>query len=103
MEGPRYAQSDPKGSRPFVTKRGIDLWLRWLGILLPLAALWGFLSGNAVPVLATAIVSLALWVGFTVALAVRRDWRGALAISVIYVILSGSWLVIILVFHGLGD
>ena len=102
MEGPRYAQTDPRGTRPFITKRGFDLWLRWLGILLPLAALWGLLSGR-MPVLAAAIVSLALWLSFTVALAVRRDWRGALAISVIYVVFNGPWLVIILAFHGLGD
>ncbi|HEY5528589.1 MAG TPA: hypothetical protein VIL51_03950 [Thermoleophilia bacterium] len=78
------------------SRRGIDLWLRWLGILLPLAAIYAFVGVGRGPGWATAAASLFVWAAFMVALLVRRDWRGALAVSVINLIVDAPWLVIML-------
>lgn len=84
------------------SRRGIDLWLRWLGILLPLAAIYAFVGAGRGPSWATAAASLFVWAAFMVALLARRDWRGALAISVINLILVAPWLGIMLL-GGFSD
>jgi succinate-acetate transporter protein len=78
--------------------RGINLSLRYLGIVLPLVVVC-FYSWSWVPHFGRdgyVALSLFLWLVFTVLLAIRRDWSGALAMSVIYALINVPFLLLLL-------
>jgi hypothetical protein len=52
-----------------------------------LSFVWGSLDGFR----AAVALAAALWIGFAVALAVRRDWAGVAAITVFYVLVDAWW------------
>jgi len=82
---------------PLTRRQRVNMALRWLGFLLPLLSaywlgLWlGFgragFGGFKTAVGATAV----LWLAFTIALAWRRDWRGAAAITACYLLVDAWW------------
>ena len=76
--------------------RRVSRTLRWLGIILPLVMTWlalvfVFGRGSLIGFQTALALSAALWVGLAIALGWRRDWKGALAISVFYVIADAYW------------
>lgn len=79
-------------------RRRRNMTMRYLGILLPLAITYGIglqVTGSHQVALLRLVVGVGavLWVGFACLLGLRRDWSGALAISVVYLILNGwMWL-----------
>ena len=90
--GPSRGQNEPAAPG-----RGVNLALRYLGIILPLVTtywlgLWLGLSWGS-PAGMRAIIALgaALWIGFAVALGLRRDWAGVGAVSVFYALVD-AWL-----------
>jgi hypothetical protein len=81
-----------------MNRRGINLSLRYLAIVLPLVVV-GFYSWSFVPHFGRdgyVAISLFLWLVFTVVLAVRRDWSGALATSVVYALINVPFLLLLL-------
>ena len=92
VDAPAQVQNEP-----LTPKQTLNATLRWLGILLPLVMVYGLglwlgfgrgsYSGFRTPVM----LGAALWVGFAVTLAWRRDWRGAAAISACYVLVDAWW------------
>jgi len=87
----------PVQKEPPAPGRGTNLALRYLGIILPLALtyfvgfwlsfVWGSLDGFR----AAVALAAALWIGFAVALALRRDWAGVAAITVFYLLVDAWW------------
>lgn len=74
--------------------------LRWLGIIMPLVVSypivyplvsWAGVDFGQASARVLIPVAAALWLGFTVALGWRRDWRGAGAITVFYLIVDAWW------------
>ena len=88
-------------NEPLTPRQRVNKTLRWLGIILPLVITypilypfvswlapeqWGLAGFRAMIAFAAA-----LWVGFAIALAWRRDWKGALAITVFYLLVDAWW------------
>jgi hypothetical protein len=73
---------------------GFTKTIRWLGILLPMVLSYPLLPVDAFGgwfrprVLAAA----AVWLVLAAVLLIRRDWRGAAAITAVYVIVDAWWL-----------
>jgi hypothetical protein len=97
MEG----RTAPVQNEPLTRRQRTNKTLRWLGLILPLVITypivlpfiswlgpeqWGLAGFQA-----TIGFGAALWIGFTVALAWRRDWTGAAAISAFYLIVDAWW------------
>ena len=88
-----------QAQRKSSSRRTVDLALRYLGIFLPPAAAvasLGLTFNSDVSWWLAVAVSLTVWLAFGVVLLVRRDWRGALAITVIYPLLN--WLFFLIAF-----
>jgi hypothetical protein len=98
--GPAWTRDDRKSPR-----QRVNLTLRWLGIILPLvlsfpAFPWlswlglerGGLSGFRVRM----GLGAAIWIGFTAVLVRRRDWQGAVGISLVYLVLETWWWIFVL-------
>ena len=100
MQEPLYSYPDPERNRPAV-KRGLDLWLQWLGMLLPFGVTYGPFAWTAS--LTPAISSIGLWVSFTAALASRRNWRATLIVTATFALLSVPWLVLLLASGGYAE
>lgn len=73
---------------------GFTKTLRWLGLLLPLV-----LSYPVLPVEAfggwfrpRVIAAAACWLILSAWLLIRRDWRGAAAITAMYVVVDAWWM-----------
>jgi len=72
--------------------------VRWLGILLrlvlryPLLPVSAFGSWFRPRVIATAL----FWLALAAVLLIRRDWRGAAAITAMYVIVDAWWMLLAL-------
>jgi hypothetical protein len=87
----------PVQKEPPVPGRGTNLTLRYLGIILPLVMTYflGFWLGFGRAGLDGFRVAVALaaasWIGFAVALAIRRDWAGVAAITVFYALVDAWW------------
>jgi hypothetical protein len=79
-------------------RRAINLSLRYLGIVLPLVVicfyLWSFVPHFGPE--GYVALSLFLWLVFTVTLALRRDWSGALALGVVYAVINVPFLLLLL-------
>jgi hypothetical protein len=95
LAGAAEAQRQARqAERKSSSSRTVDLVLRYLGIVLPAAAsvAWaasfGFVFDSEVSRWLPMVVSLTVWLAFSVALLVRKDGRGALAITVLYVFLN---------------
>ncbi|MFH0914909.1 MAG: hypothetical protein V1912_00485 [bacterium] len=84
-------------TEPPAPGRGVNLALRYLGIILPLVVtywlgLWLGLSwGSLAGMQAIIAFGAALWIGFAAVLGLRRDWAGVGAITVFYVLVD-AWL-----------
>jgi len=90
---------------PLTPRQRVDHALRWLGILLPLIVTypivyplvsWLGVDFNVHGLQVAVPVGAALWVGFTAALAWRRDWAGAAAVSVFYTLVDAWWWILAL-------
>ena len=84
------------------SSRTVNLALRYLGILVPFPVSLGLFFSSGVPWPLTMVVSLTVWLAFTVALLVRRDWQGALAITVFYIFLNW-WIIVFTALHITPD
>ena len=96
-EAQRQAGQAERKSRSSWT---IDLALRYSGIFLPPAASVAALAlafNSDVSWRLAVAVGLTVWLAFSAALLVRRDWRGALAITVVYPLLN--WLFILVALY----
>ena len=89
------AERPEKRRVPLQRVSRVDWPLRWLGLLLPILLTYPllpfveFASGwFQIRVAAGAVC----WALFAAALLWRRDWRGALAISVMYVLADSWWM-----------
>lgn len=88
--GPGSEQGEPRDRR-----RRIDLLLRYLGIILPLAVAYGlglFYFGahhDHGGFYAAKAIAAALWLGFAAALAARRDWTGTFMVTGVYIFFAG--------------
>ena len=79
------------GERP----DGATKAVRWLGLLLPLLLtypLLPFVEFGSAWFQIRVILGAACWVGATAVLLWRRDWRGATAISGVYVLADSWWI-----------
>jgi hypothetical protein len=79
------------------------LWLRYLGIILPMAINYGFLllshgNPNWVPL----AVSVAVMAVSVLILGVRRDWRGSVSVIVLFFPLN-AWPIVLNFVGGLHD
>jgi hypothetical protein len=75
---------------------GLAKTIRWLGILLPMVLSYPLLpiDGFAAWLRPRVIAAAALWLVLAAVLLVRRDWRGAAAITAVYVIVDAWWTLI---------
>ncbi|MBN1630820.1 MAG: hypothetical protein JW990_13740 [Thermoleophilia bacterium] len=104
VDGPAPVQKEP-----LTPRQRVNLTLRWLGIILPLAITYpvfswildGFQRGSG-GFLALVATAAGLWIAFTVALAWRRDWAGAAAISAFYLVVDAWWWLLALEVIGFG-
>lgn len=55
-----------------------------------------WIEGNLVAYQARMAVGAAFWIGLAVVLMCRRDWRGAAAITVFYLLVDAFWWVLAL-------
>lgn len=89
---------------PPTPARRLNLTLRYVGLLLPLAMLFAGLglSGRlSYGFVVCGSIGAAVWIAITAVLALRHDWKGAAAISVIYVLWNTPlWLLVAGVFPG---
>lgn len=91
----------PERGQPPGPERRLNLILRYVGIILPLAVGYGlglFYFGardNDAGFLVSRVVAAALWVGFAAALAARRDLIGAFVVTASYIFFVGwMWLAV---------
>jgi hypothetical protein len=85
-----------RAERESGSSRTVNLALRYSGIVLPFGAPLALFSNWEVSGWLLLFVSVGLWLAFIVALLVRRDYRGVLAITLIYIAL-GSWVALLFV------
>ena len=97
---------ESRQSEPPPPGRRVDLVLRYLGIILPIAV--SYLGGLALSLgrgsltcmLASAITAAAIWIGAAVVLGLRHDWAGVGAVTFFYVALDAwIWLPAVGVMH----
>jgi hypothetical protein len=97
LGGPVEVQKEPKTPRE---RR--NMGLRWLGILVPLVVTYPFLfpldlfvgwadGSSFVGFQVRMAIGAAIWVGLAAVLARRKDWAGAAAISVFYILVDAWW------------
>jgi hypothetical protein len=76
--------------------------LRYLGLILPFVVTYwlswvlGERFGSTHWTLAMVGLGAVIWIAATATLIVRRDWKGAAAISVIYVLVDAWWWIVAL-------
>jgi hypothetical protein len=99
MYGRAGRGSTPESQEPPDPKRRFNLTLRVVGIVLPLVVAYGvglFYFGakhNSTGFYAAKAAAAAIWIVLGVALAARRDWIGAFAVTGVYVFFAGwMWL-----------
>jgi len=95
----RQSEPPPSGHR-------VDLTLRYLGIILPIALTYvvgfglGLGSGGQAAFAASVTAAAAVWAGASVALGLRRDWAGVGAVTFFYVLIDAwIWLLVTGVMH----
>ena len=83
-------------SSPDDRSGGLTKTVRWLGILLPMVLSYPLLpvDGFGAWFRPRVITAAALWLVLAAVLLIRRDWRGAAAITAVYVIVDAWWTLI---------
>jgi hypothetical protein len=88
----QLGQQEPRDS-----KRRINLIIRFLGIIVPMAFCYGLgalyfgKNGNLAGYWVARSLGAAAWIGFAGALSLRRDWPGAAATAFVYIFFD-AWL-----------
>jgi hypothetical protein len=76
--------------------------VRYLGLILPFAVTYWLAPGLGSRLesdgwrLAMVSLGAAIWIAATVTLIVRRDWKGAAAITVFYALVDAWWWIVAL-------
>ena len=84
---------------------GLTKTIRWLGILLPMVLSYPLLPVDAFGAWfrPRVIAAAVLWLVLAAVLLIRRDWRGAAAITAVYVIVDAWWTLIAFKVLTLGN
>jgi hypothetical protein len=84
---------------------GLTKTIRWLGILLPMVLSYPLLpiDGFGAWFRPRVIAAAVLWLVLAAVLLIRRDWRGAAAITAVYVIVDAWWTLIAFKVLSLGN
>jgi hypothetical protein len=96
---------EARGEGPDERSGGLTKTVRWLGILLPMVLSYPLLpiDGFGAWLRPRVIAAAALWLVLAAVLLIRRDWRGAAAITAVYVIVDAWWTLIAFRVLSLGD